>query len=309
MNSRPLVTAVIPTYNNAELVTDAVDSVLEQTWKEIEVIVVDDGSTDDTPRRLAEYGSRIRVIRQENLGPPVARNAGIKAGRGEFVAFLDSDDLWLPRKVELSVRPLLHDPKIGVVYTDFRVLELGTGKRYQVPSYRRGGWMARDLFRECRGVSTSSLVVRRTCFDKVGLFDEELFRAQDWDMIVRLAEQFRYHFVEDILLERRLHRASLSVRHADKYAPYNLKVIEKAAARRPDLYSPLRRDALARAHYRFGMAHYEAYGMRNARRQFLMSLGLRLNAASMNYLARTFLPVRCIAWLRALRLRRQLDAR
>ena len=225
------------------------------------------------------------------------------------MAFLDSDDIWLPRKVELSLEPMLDDPHIGVVYTDFRILDLATGQRYLVPSYRRGGWMARELFCECRGVSTSSLVVRRACFDKVGLFDEDLFRAQDWDMIVRLAEQFRYHFVPDMLLERRLHRASLSVRHADKYAPYNLMVIEKAAARRPDLYSRLKRDALARAHYRFGMAHYESYRMSDARREFLMSLGLRLNGPSLDYLARTYLPVRCIAWLRGLRLRRQLDAR
>jgi len=309
MSRRPLVTAVIPTYNNADLVTDAVDSVLAQTWEAIELIVVDDGSTDDTPRRLAGYGSQIRVIRQENLGPPAARNAGIRAGRGEFVAFLDSDDVWWPRKIELSVEPMLDDPNIGVVYTDFQILELATGRRYQVPSYRRGGWMARELFCECRGVSTSSLVVRRACFDKVGLFDEDLFRAQDWDMIVRLAEQFRYHFVPDVLLERRLHEASLSVRHADKYAPYNVMVIEKAAVRRPDLYSRLKRDALARAHYRFGMGHYQSFRMREARREFLMSLGLRLNEASLNYFVRTFLPVRCIACLRGLRLRRQLDAR
>ena len=106
MHSPTIVSAIIPTYNRAHLVTEAIDSVLAQTYPHIEVIVVDDGSTDDTMARLAPYGSRIRVIRQENAGPAAARNKGIAASSGGLVAFLDSDDLWLPAKIERQVRLL-----------------------------------------------------------------------------------------------------------------------------------------------------------------------------------------------------------
>jgi len=305
MSMRPLVSAIIPTYNNAALVVEAVESALAQTYAPLEVIVVDDGSTDDTVERLACYGSRLRLIRQVNRGPAVARNAGIRAARGEVIAFLDSDDIWFPQKVERSIVPMLADPGIGVVYTDFCVHDLASGRRYQLPCYRRGGWMARDLFRECRGVSTSALMVRRACLERVGLFDEDLFRAQDWDLILRLAEQCRFHFVPEVLVERRLHGGSLSVRHADKYARYNLMVIEKARARRPDLYRQLYREALARAYCRFGLAHYQDFRVEAARREFLRSLQFRLNAPSLNYLVRSFLPPALIRRLRQWRLRTQ----
>ena len=290
MPTDPLVSVVIPTYNNARFVVEAVESVLAQTYDRYEVIAVDDGSTDDTLERLSRFGPPVRTLSQENQGPPFARNTGIRAGTGELVAFLDSDDLWLPDKLERSVAALTADPEAGVVYTNFRMHELETGLRYQVPTYRMSGRMAQNLFRECRGVSTSTIVCRRECFDKVGLFDEELFRAQDWDLFIRLAEAFPFRFVPEVLTERRLHAASLSIRHRDLYREYNLRVIEKAAARRPDLYGPLKPDALARAYCRFGLDAYARLDMPAARRDFLRSIRSRVNVQAADYYVRTFLP-------------------
>jgi len=102
-NCNPLVSAIIPTYNRAHVICDAVESILAQTYREIEVIVVDDGSKDDTLPRLKQYGDRIRVVSQANAGPAAARNRGIAVAQGELIAFLDSDDLWLSTKIERQV--------------------------------------------------------------------------------------------------------------------------------------------------------------------------------------------------------------
>jgi glycosyltransferase involved in cell wall biosynthesis len=297
-----LVSAVIPTHNHGALVPEAVESALAQTWPNLEVIVVDDGSTDDTLSRLARFGNRITVIRQEHRGPAVARNAGIRASRGEWVAFLDSDDLWMPEKVARCVAALEGARDAGVAYTAVRIHELDTGRKYPLPQYTMSGNLARELFLECKGVNTSTLVVWRPALDKVGLFDEEFFRAQDWDLMVRLAEQCDYVHVPEILTERRLHSGSLSVTHEDLYAKYNLLVIQKALARRPDLYSALASDSLSRAHFRFGMAHYSGFRMSDARAEFHRSLRYRWNWKVFNYLVRSHLPKAVVRKLRRVRM-------
>lgn len=308
MSVRPLVSAVIPTYNNAPLVVEAVESALAQTYSPLEVIVVDDGSDDDTAERLVRFGQRIRLVRIAHAGPAVARNAGIRASRGEFIALLDSDDLWLPEKVARSVQPMLDDPSVGAVYTDFLMRDTATGREYRVPCYRRGGDMARDLFLECRGVCTPTVVVRRTVGDAIGWYDESLFRAQDWDLLIRLAERTRFRFVPEALAIVREHPKRLSVVRRDLYREYNLKVIEKAVARRPDLYAALRNEALSRAHFRFAMMSYGDLDLRAARRDLARSLRLRPTAAAVNYLLRTLLPRRLVARLRRRRLAKQFGA-
>ncbi len=302
MPDEPLVSVVIPTYNNASMASEAVDSVLGQTYRRREIIVVDDGSEDDTASRLARFGAAITLITQEHLGPAVARNAGIRSGTGELVAFLDSDDVWMPDKLERCVAALQARPEAGVAYTALRIHEVETGRRYRLPQYTKSGWMARDLFMECRGVNTSTLVVGRTCLEKVGLFDEELFRAQDWDLMIRLAEQYEYVHVPEVLTERRLHAKSLSVTHRDLYAEYNLRVITKALARRPDLYAARKDTALSRAHFRFGMDRYRDFKMAGARKEFVRSLSHEWNWSAFNYLLRARLPVGLVRSLRKVRL-------
>jgi len=304
MHANPLISVVIPTYNNASLVVEAVESVLAQTYERSELIVVDDGSTDDTAERLARFGDRLRFIRQENHGVPTARNAGIRAGQGELVAFLDSDDLWLPRKLEVSVRPFLEDAELGVVYTDFRLWDMNTGKRYVYPVYRKSGWMARDIFRECRGVTTSTIVARRRYLDQAGLFDEAFIHAEDWDLFVRLAEVCRFQFVPEVLTVRRRHPTCLSITQHHLYPEYNVRVIRKSAARRPDLYGPLVNGALARAHFRFGVEHYRLMEMPEARRELVRSLGRRASLRALDYYVRSFLPKCLIRVLREMKERR-----
>lgn len=300
--AEPLVSVIIPAWNNAPMAAEAVESALAQTYPRVEVVVVDDGSNDDTPERLAAFGSRITLIRQAHKGPAVARNAGIRASHGDFIGFLDSDDLWMPEKVEHCVARLLADTEVGVVFTGVRIHETDAGRKYLLPQYTHDGWMARDLFLECRGVNTSTLLVRRTCLEKVGLFDEDFFRAQDWDLMVRLAEICRYARVPEVLTERRLHPRNLSVTHRDLYAKYNLMVLQKAVARRPDLYQELEAEALSRAHFRFGMLHYADFRMAEARAEFRRSLKYRWKWGVFGYLARTVLPISVVRRLRAVKI-------
>jgi len=297
-----IVSAIIPTYNNADMVVEAVRSVQAQTWPAMEIIVVDDGSDDDTLTRLSEFGDAVKVIQQENLGPAFARNAGIRASTGEIIAFLDSDDLWMPEKIEQCVAALDANPDAGVVYTAVYWHEMDSGLEYVLPQYTMSGWMARDLFLECHGVCTSALVVRRSCFEKTGYFDEDFFRAQDWDLMIRLAEDFQYTHVDKPLTEMRRHRGNLSTTHRDLYAKYNLMVLENALKRRPDLYEELKADSFARAYFRFGMLLYSDFKMREARAQFKRSLAYQWDFRTLNYIVRSLLPVALVRKLRQVRL-------
>src|ERR1700738_1594603 len=118
----PRVSVIIPIYNGGATIERALKSVFEQTFTDFEIVVVDDGSTDDTPSVLARFGDRIRVIRQPNRGLPGARNAGVAVSRGELLALIDHDDRWLPQKLELTVRALLDNPGAALVYSDMIVV-------------------------------------------------------------------------------------------------------------------------------------------------------------------------------------------
>jgi len=204
----PLVSAIVPTYNSGDMAVRAVRSVLSQTYAPVECVVVDDGSTDDTLDRLREFGDAIRLVACEHRGIPFARNAGLEVATGDIVAFLDSDDEWAPEKLARCVPRLTENPQTGVVYTRVMVHDMVKNQRYELPVYDREGSIARDLFVECR-MSTSTLVVRRSCLDQAGVFDEELLRAQDWDLMVRLAEVCPYAFVNEALTERHLHESNI----------------------------------------------------------------------------------------------------
>ena len=305
MPRNPLVSVVIPTYNNGELAVNAVESALAQTYSPFEVIVIDDGSEDDTAEKMAAFGDKIRLLKRNHVGAGATRNAGIRTGRGSVIAFLDSDDIWKPDKLGKSVPPLLKDKKIGVVYTDFEVIDLETGIRQYTPCYRKSGDLHRQIFMECRGVSTSTIVTRRDCLRNVGLFDDSLVRCQDWELFIRLAEEYEYYFVPEVLTVRRLHGGGLSVESKHLYRKYNLRVIDMSARRRPDLYENYTRRAKARAYVRFGLMHYENFEMKEARRDLGISLALRFNLKALNYLLRTYLPKSLIAWIRNKKIARQ----
>lgn len=201
------ISVIIPTYNYDRFLREAIDSVLAQTYPAHEVIVVDDGSTDDTPLILAEYGDRIRVIRQQNLGVSAARNAGIAAARGEWVSFLDSDDVWQPRKLELDAARIAAEPDLGMVHCGAERFD-HTGKTLFVFLNGREGWVGLDLLRLDREVIAapgSGLTVRRSAAEEIGGYDIRIECAEDWDFCYRIACRHRAGFIPEPLARYRQH--------------------------------------------------------------------------------------------------------
>lgn len=208
----PLVSVVLPTHNRASLLPRAISSVLSQSSSNFELIVVDDGSTDDSMERVGEFKDNRIVIERlpACTGAPHARNVGIGLSRGQFIAFLDSDDEWLPEKLEKQSALLLQSPgSVGCAGAgrDFRWRASGRTFSKQIVPIQEIGNIHRGLLtgRVRSGTSrwpgnTSSLMVRKECFETIGLFDERLQSAQDYDIIIRLSEYFDFVAVNEPLV-------------------------------------------------------------------------------------------------------------
>ena len=234
---RPLVSAVIPTFNYGRYVRDAVRSVLAQSYGPIECIVVDDGSTDDTTLVLGEFGDRIQVIRKKNGGLAAARNTGIDAARGEFVAFLDADDRWHPEKIERQVDLLRSRPTVGCVGCGFEhVTEDGSIERVvagQSNSRSRTSTLRNLAVRSFWvGGSGSGAVIRSSVLERVGQFDPQLRAAEDWDMWLRLADQTEIDNVKAVLVSINRHRTGM-FRNVQLMAQNQWAVYAKAVAAWP----------------------------------------------------------------------------
>jgi glycosyltransferase involved in cell wall biosynthesis len=193
-----LVTTIIPVYNRSTLLRRAVESVLAQTYRPIEIIIVDDGSTDDTPMQAcalaAQHPEIIRVLRQENLGPGGARESGRMLARGAFVQYLDSDDVLLPRKFELQVAGLLDHPECGVSYGKLRHHQLPPDRPWKRTGEKLD-WMFPAFLRE-RCWSTPSPLYRRAVVDRAGPWTL-LWQEEDWEYDCRIAAQHvRLHYCE-----------------------------------------------------------------------------------------------------------------
>jgi glycosyltransferase involved in cell wall biosynthesis len=205
---KPKVSVVIPNYNYGRFLGDAVESVLGQSVPPYEVIVVDDGSTDESLEVLSAFGERVKVVRQQNKGVGAARNAGIRISSGEFVALLDADDFWLKEKLEKQLELFNSDSSVGLVTTG--MLEVGLDGE-EIARHQEGmsGFCADDLlmFRPVVSGPGSTSLFRRDVFDAVGGFDErkELHPSEDWEFSFRVAQASRIGFVEEILAVYRNH--------------------------------------------------------------------------------------------------------
>lgn len=195
------VTVVIPAFNAAWCIRKAIDSVFAQTFSDFALLVVDDGSTDDTVDVLSSYGDALRVIRQRNGGLSSARNAGIRESQGEFIAFLDADDWWLPDKLARQAQLLLAEPDVGFVSTAARVenlegqvLNMWACTQCTAPFLQRLFGANGDV-----AGSGSAVMARRRLFDVVGGFDESLLSLEDVDMWMRLAAVAGYACIDEPL--------------------------------------------------------------------------------------------------------------
>lgn len=285
MPSVPKVSVVITCYNYGQYIGAAIESVLDQTWQDFEIIVVDDGSIDDTPQVMAEYHGheKIRYLRQENQGQPKAKNRGITESRGEFVAFLDADDLWLPEKLALQLR-LFSDPAAGVGYTRrYWIDSEGQVVQGNERTLRRGtilNYIFIDNF-----ICFSSAMVRRELLTAFGGFDESLPMGIDYDLWVRLAAQCQFDYVDRPLVNYRTGHANLSRNTMRRY-----ECAEKIM--RKNLDDPLVRKKMSWWVPRYAWADIWTNKGAALRRQGNFS-----DAASLCMKALANYPVRIDAWI------------
>lgn len=198
-----IVSVIIPTYNRAHIIGRALHSVLHQTYQNIEVIIVDDGSTDNTKAIVESFAdSRVRYIcHDKKQGAAVARNTGIKAASAEFIAFQDSDDEWLFEKLEKQMDAFSQaSAKVGVVYTGFLRLENNQASYYPPSDVSAPSGNVLKALLHGNFVTTQSAVVKKDCFLKVGLFDEQMPRLQDWELFIRIAKYYEFVCINEPLL-------------------------------------------------------------------------------------------------------------
>lgn len=215
MQNKPVVSIVIPTFNRKRFVCEAIDSCLAQTYQNIEIIVIDDGSTDGSAEHLQNlYGERIRLMRQRNQGPAIARNRGIWAARGEFTHFLDADDQLLPRKIATCLRLFRQRRDIDVVHTYYQFVASDGQTPIKTTPFPR---FSHDIFCELlrltgNHILISSTMIRTTVLRAVGGFEHDpAFRsAEDWDLFLRLASKHKFVGIDEPLVRRRMHGGMLS---------------------------------------------------------------------------------------------------
>jgi len=197
----PLVSIVIPCYNRAWILKEAIESVLSQKFHDFELIVVDDGSTDETHELLKSY-DQIRTIRQEHRGVSAARNAGIVHANGELIAFLDSDDIWLPEKLSAQVAFYEKHPAALICQTEEIWLRNGTRANPKNRHKKRSGMIFEDSLELCL-ISPSAVMMRRSLFDEVGLYDESMPACEDYDLWLRTTCRFPVYLIATPLVIKR----------------------------------------------------------------------------------------------------------
>jgi glycosyltransferase involved in cell wall biosynthesis len=206
----PLVSVVLTSYNHARYLSQAIESVLAQTLKDIEVVTIDDASRDESPAILQRYADRVKVIQHEtNRGTYASLNEGIAHTSAPCIAILNSDDLWLPEKLEKQVAVMESDARIGLVHTAFRPIDAdgnpidGNPLGVRFHPNPQGDLLAELLTRNL--FITSSVLFRRECLERCGWFEERLFGMGDWDMWLRIAEYYRIGYVPEVLTLYRIH--------------------------------------------------------------------------------------------------------
>jgi glycosyltransferase involved in cell wall biosynthesis len=261
---RDRVSVIIPTYNYGHFVGDAVESALRQTWRGgAEVIVVDAGSRDDTRRRLEPYGDRIRYIYQQNRGLSAARNAGIRAARGEWVALLDADDRWHPEKTEVQLEAAERAGGYDFIGTPGTQEPMPERLRREVETRRLG---VEDILQESP-VTASSVIVRRHCFEHVGGFDESLRSVEDRDMWLRLIVHYPALQVKSPCWSYRTHPGQMSRNAGTMHESYQA-VLKKFFRRHPQPWR-IERVGWAR-HYLDSAVAYLEQGERDRARDLLL---------------------------------------
>jgi glycosyltransferase involved in cell wall biosynthesis len=264
MNTLPLVSVVMPVYNTARFLPDAIESVLSQTYSNFEFIIIDDASTDGSWEIIQAYMNRDRRIRSyrnnQNRHIVYSRNSGIQQSEGDYVAFLDSDDIALPNRVERQVAYMIATPRCGVCGSNFMIIDpfgntLGTKKFPEKDEDIRNSFFYFNPFAQ------NTVLIRKRCFDRVGLYNDAFRNAEDLDMWIRIGAEFELHNLQEFLVKYRIHENN-SILKSQK------TMIKSTLA--------IRRNAVDRFGYKMGPKAHIAYTLTKGMLYLPSGLVLRL---------------------------------
>jgi glycosyltransferase involved in cell wall biosynthesis len=273
------VSLVIATFNHGRLLPEALDSAIGQTLEGVEIVVVDDGSTDDTPAVLARYGDRIRVVHQSNRGLAAARNTGLAAARGAYVSFLDADDVLMPTKLAEQIAVLEQAPAVGWTYCDVLIEATATGtamrasERFGYAGRRLEGWLFPELIHG-NFIPAIAPLVRRTALDAAGGFDERLTALEDWDLWLRLSLIAEARYSPAVLVRYRVHPGGMS-EDRSRMDENRFRVLDALCRTQPAAVEGLGavgRRIIADTHNWLGKEAYARGDWAEARRRFTASL-------------------------------------
>jgi glycosyltransferase involved in cell wall biosynthesis len=273
------VSLVIATFNHGRVLPEALDSALAQTLKGLEIVVVDDGSTDDTPAVLARYAGKIRVVRQPNRGLAAARNTGLATARGRYVSFLDADDLLMPTKLAEQQALLERAPTVGWTYCDVLIETVATGaqvrasERFGYGARMLDGWLFPELIHG-NFIPAIGPLIRRGVLDAAGGFDEQLTALEDWDLWLRLSLISEARYSPAVLVRYRVHPGGMS-EDRSRMDESRFRVLDKVCRTRPAAVEGLGaagRRIIADTHNWLGKEAYARGDWTEARRRFAASL-------------------------------------
>jgi glycosyltransferase involved in cell wall biosynthesis len=287
--SLPLVSVVMPAYNSAQYIAEAIDSVLLQDYPALEIIVVDDGSSDNTTEIVARYGDKVSLLTQANQGSAAARNLGIRHANGKYIAFLDADDVWWSQKIRYQIEALATSGH-KMAYSRFIRWHPDTNGEYSLPETDFGmpinpntsqdgivtGSLYAELLLDCM-VWTSTVIVEKAELEKAGMFDEYLRKGQDYDLWLRLSRNIDMLGLEQATALYRIHSTSITASVRD--INYEYLILSRAVAQwgetGPDGRSPgpgLVAERLMRSSFGHGYAHLKFGNPRTAMHSFRESM-------------------------------------
>ena len=268
----PKISIIIPTYNRARYVCEAVDSVFAQTYKDYEIIIIDDGSTDNTRETLKKYGDRIQYIYQKNMGPPAAMNTGVRRAKGEYYVILGDDDALMPDMLERQVEVMDRNPDVAFVCGGVHFMD-GSGQIYKTS---RDGRHREKTFKSLlfdNFVWHLTAVVRRKVSEEMGHFDENLATTHDHDLWIRMAIKYRFEYTDAPLAKFRRHPGNYS-KGLNLHLKDHLAILDKPAVR----------GQLTRQEWvKFRAVNYYRFGMFYARMGEYLKAGSNYWQSVLNY--------------------------
>ncbi len=300
-----MVSVIIPTYNCGKYLRDAMDSVLNQTYQEMEILVVDDGSTDDTQSIIRQHYPTVRYFYQDNGGAAKARNRGLREARGELIAFLDADDVWLPTKLEKQVIYFAGHPDVGLLSTNQTYRDT-TGRMHHDPGKRERlfiGDCVRNIFLYS-GVATPTVMLRREVIQRVGHFEECLVAAEDDNLWMRIAFSYKIALIDEPLTLVRGRPDSLTQDFDNIFKGVKAH-LEMIQTEYPKIAEHLGSALIAKKYaflYRSAAYHYyHRSDFTHARQMARESLKYMWNHRAMTYLVASYLPLWLIHRCKAVR--------